>query len=75
MYKYAITREGVEPAYRWISWHFLPWDLKGIMSPCCLLIGHYLHHMTLCTPVAIVKRRYGIHLFQAAALTLEFNGS
>ena len=43
-------------SYRWISWHFLPWELKGITSPCCLLIGQYPHHMTLCPPVAIVKR-------------------
>jgi len=28
------------------------------MSPCCLLIGQYPHHMTLCPPVAIVKRCY-----------------
>ena len=25
--------------------------MKGITSPCCLLIGQYLHHMTLCPPV------------------------
>ena len=31
-------------------------------SPCCLLIGQYPHHMTLCPPVAIVKRCYGIRL-------------
>ena len=51
--------------YRWISWHFLPWELEGITSPCCLLIGQYLHHMTLCPPVAIVKRCYGIHLYSS----------
>ena len=33
---------------RWISWHFLPWELEGIISSCCLLIGQYPHHMTLC---------------------------
>jgi len=33
----------------------LPWELEGITSPCCLLIGQYPHHMTLCPPVAIVK--------------------
>jgi len=44
---------------RWISWHFLLWELEGITSPCRLLIGQYLHHMTLCPPVAIV---YGVHL-------------
>jgi len=27
-------------------------------SICCLLIGQYPHHMTLCPPVAIVKRCY-----------------
>jgi len=48
---------------RWISWHFLPWELEGITSLCCLLIGQYPHHMTLCPPVTIVKRCYGIHYF------------
>ena len=28
----------------------------SITSPCCLLIGQYPHHMTLCPPVAIVKK-------------------
>jgi len=23
----------------WITWHLLPWELEGITSPCCLLIG------------------------------------
>ena len=46
----------------WIPWNFLPWELEGITSPCCLLIGQYPHHMTLCPLVAIVKRCYGIHL-------------
>ena len=46
-------------AYRWI----LPWELEGITSLCCLLIGQYPHHMTLCPPVAIVKRCYGIRLY------------
>ena len=41
----------------------LPWELEGITSPCCLLIGQYSHHMTLCPPVAIVKRCYGIRLY------------
>ena len=41
---------------------FMPWELEGITSPCNLLIGQYLKHMTLCPPVAIVKRCYGIHL-------------
>ena len=50
-------------SYKWISWKFLPWELEGITSPCFLLIGQYLHHMTLCPPVAIVKRCYGIHLY------------
>jgi len=48
--------------YRWISWHILPWELEGITSPCCLLIGQYPHHMTLCPPVALVKRCFGIRL-------------
>jgi len=41
--------------YRWISWCLLPWELEGITSPCCLLIGQYPHHMTLCPPVAIQR--------------------
>jgi len=49
--------------YRWISWRILPWELEGITSPCCLLIGQHPHHMTLCPPVAIVKRCYGIRLY------------
>ena len=49
--------------YRWILWCTLPWELEGITSPCCLLIGQYPHHMTLCPPVAIAKRCYGIHLY------------
>jgi len=48
--------------YSWISWCILPWELEGIKSPCCLLIGQYPHHMTLCPPVAIVKRCYGFRL-------------
>jgi len=40
---------------RRISWCILPWELEGIISPCCLLFGQYPHHMTLCPPVAIVK--------------------
>ena len=48
--------------YRWISWRILPWELEGITSPCCLLIGQYPQHKTLCPPVAIVKRCYGICL-------------
>ena len=50
-------------SYRWISWRILPWELEGITSPYCLLIGQYPHHMTLCPPVAIVKRCYEIHLY------------
>jgi len=42
-------------------------ELEGIMSPCYLLIGQYPHHVTLCPPVAIVKRRYGIHLYRRTA--------
>ena len=42
---------------------FLPWELEGITSPCCLLIGQYPHHMTLCPPVTIVKRCYGTRLY------------
>ena len=53
--------------YRWISWCILPWELDGITSLCCLLIGQYPHHMTLCPPVAIVKRCYGICLYATAA--------
>ena len=49
--------------YRWISWCILPWELEGITSPCCLLIRQFPHHMTLCPPVAIVKRCFGIHLY------------
>jgi len=49
--------------YRWISWSILPWKLEGITSPCCLLLGQYPHHMTLCPPVTIVIRCYGIRLF------------
>ena len=49
--------------YRWIPWNILPWELEGITSPCCLLIGQYPHHMTLCPPVAIVKRCFGIRLY------------
>ena len=41
--------------FRWISWHFLPWELEGITSPCCLLIGEYQRHMTFCPPVSMVK--------------------
>ena len=52
----------IQCTYRWISWRILPWELEGITSPCCLLIGQYPHHMTLCPPVAIVKRCFGIHL-------------
>ena len=48
--------------YRWILWRILPWELEGITSPCCLLIGQYTHHMTPCPPVAIVKGCYGIRL-------------
>ena len=40
---------------RWSSWHLLPWELEGITSPCCLLIGQYPHYMTLCPQVAIMK--------------------
>jgi len=29
-----------------------------------MLLGQYLHHMTLCPPVAVVKRCYGIHLLR-----------
>jgi len=39
-------------------------ELEGITSLCCLQIGQYLHHMTLCPPVAIVKRCYGLHPYQ-----------
>jgi len=51
--------------YRWITWHILPWELEGITSPYCLLIGQYPHHMTLCPPVATVKRCYEIRLYVA----------
>ena len=55
MYNYClymgIRHQNEKDIYRWISWHFLPWELEGIMSPCCLLIGQYPHHMTLCPPV------------------------
>ena len=57
----CLSFRNTEVQYIWISWHFLPWELEGITSPCCLLIGQYPHHMTLCLPVAIVKC-YGIHL-------------
>ena len=49
--------------YRWISWCILPWELEGITSSCRLLIGQYPHHMTLCPPVAIVKRCFGSRLY------------
>jgi len=49
----------------WISWHFLPWELEGITSLCCLLIGQYPHHMTLCPSVPRVKWCYEIHLYRA----------
>ena len=42
----------IQCTYRWISWRILPWELEGITSPCCLLIGQYPHYMTLCPPVA-----------------------
>jgi len=51
-------------SYRWISWRILPWELEGITSPYCLLIGQHPHHMTLCPPVAIVKRCFGIRLYE-----------
>jgi len=42
----GMTTTQPQVKYRWISWHFLPWELKGITSPCSLLIGQYSHHMT-----------------------------
>ena len=45
--------------YRWISSMGF-WELEGITSSCCRLIGQYPHHMTLCPPA---KRCYGIHLY------------
>jgi len=32
-----------------------PWELEGITSSCCLLVGQYPHHMTHCPPVSMVK--------------------
>ena len=29
---------------------FLPWELEGITSPCCLLIGQYPHHDLFALP-------------------------
>jgi len=43
----------------WISWHFLQWELQGITSPCCPLIGQYPHHTTFC-PLQFLC--YAIHL-------------
>jgi len=54
-----------------ISLHFLPWELEGITSPCCLLIGQYSNRMTLCPPVAIVKRCYGIYLYEMDHILAE----
>ena len=52
---YYTVKMKWEP-YRWISWHFLSWELdwvEGITSPCCLLIGQYPHRVTLCPPVVM----------------------
>ena len=38
-----------------------------------LMIGQYSHHMTLCPPVAIVKRCYGIRLY--APMLPQYNYS
>ena len=54
--------KGLLLCYIWFSWYFSPWELEGITSPCCLLIGQYPHHMTLYPSVAIVSRFKGIHL-------------
>ena len=62
----TLTNEYLNTQYRWISWCILTWELEGITSPCCLLISQYPHHMTICPPVAIVKRCYGIHLYHTA---------
>jgi len=50
-------------SYGWISWQILPWELEGITSPCCLLIGQYPPSHDLCPPVTTVKRCYGIGLY------------
>ena len=44
------------------GFHGAFYHMEAITSPYCRLIGQYPHHMTLCPPVAIVKRCYGIRL-------------
>ena len=59
----------VTAAYQLQMDFMLPWELEGVTSPYCLLIGQYPHHMTLCPPVAIVKRYYGIHQYNTTLLS------
>ena len=44
------------------GFHGAFYHMEAITSPYCRLIGQYPHHMTLCPPVAIVKRCYGTHV-------------
>ena len=64
-----MSQDKLVVIYRWISWHFLPWELEGITAPCCLLIDQYPHCKTLLPSSSYGEKCHGIHLY----LTFVYN--